>query len=960
MEQVITKESIIKSESKSDDLINQFIELDFISDNYPSLQLWLLLNEKPEVNTVSIIKMIEKGMIDLNVKIIDPFVLIQEKKASNVFVKQIEIQLFDKKNNITITSVKGYGSESTYRLQSVLYFDQCISIYDALKNSPSYIHIKAIVTFQIRNDETTVKLLIPFRSILNTHFFSLSEKIKNSIIKIRYFDPAKVNYVDAPVFSIKRTVSGDRSARLPAKMIKVNTGFVQPASLIKPEKTIAFSPVSQPEAIMHKNKLWYLDDIRIKEASTKNPSLPLITDQEVVLWNDSVGGNKFWYMPEYIVEVPQQNVSSASSPFLLTFKKIGSDLNGQPVLQGQLRITLTPHIPESAKKIQNDPGSTLFPIVFSSQTFVLEIPFLDADGTSKTSALTPSETTITNNQVHLEFNLTNIWVRACYGVLSIEGFQSVRSNVIMYSSFFGMVKAQKGELKVLASATLLKLPLIKTNSILNAPVFNVISRTLEIDQQSVKFPDTQNGRAPGLAQAKMKNNLAIPANIASANIVMGKPGQDLPQKVESGDQLIERSFAKEHRIEVFFPCNVFGQSYVEEDVNGTLQTIGCREPYRLGEIKFHLYDEITELRTPRFKIYRSLQSPDHFLTVPTKYRITRFQSNNTESAFKPCMHLYGAIDETNNFQNSLCLLDMSLDPDIPVFDFYELKKNLEKYCNGKPVIEFPGEIMKEVKFNWSLPAGTQINTISIGRSIQLTVSLDIMEVLTLQTMIKKGSLNGIAIYVLQDKTEFSVSLNPDTSNITGPWDTGPLDIVKAADKVTFFNKTEKSIQLYKIIQVDQGNRDEVIHTINKVLAPGDQHIIENTVTDSNYIPDCFPEPKETDLDQNWVYVDDVTLQVIFTTDINFEENKINAIDIQLNFIDGPPGTKSGSLLPTEPVKDFESLIPLTKISGKKTISYRIRKVNATSTSEFSEWIQWDIKDNGNIINVTSNQLFIHK
>jgi hypothetical protein len=66
--------------------------------------------------------------------------------------------------------------------------------------------------------------------------------------------------------------------------------------------------------------------------------------------------------------------------------------------------------------------------------------------------------------------------------------------------------------------------------------------------------------------------------------------------------------------------------------------------------------------------------------------------------FKACVHMYGAIDEQNNFQNSVCVLDLSLDPDIPVYTFHLLKQELKKQCNKKAVIEFPGRSNGRCRF----------------------------------------------------------------------------------------------------------------------------------------------------------------------------------------------------------------------------------------------------------------------
>jgi hypothetical protein len=82
--------------------------------------------------------------------------------------------------------------------------------------------------------------------------------------------------------------------------------------------------------------------------------------------------------------------------------------------------------------------------------------------------------------------------------------------------------------------------------------------------------------------------------------------------------------------------------------------------------------------------------------------------------------------------------------------------------------------MEDAVFTLSLPEGTKVNTLNLGRTIQLTISIDIMEVLTLQSMLKNGVINGKASYTMADKTIYDVNLNPDTANITGPGKMVPL------------------------------------------------------------------------------------------------------------------------------------------------------------------------------------------
>jgi hypothetical protein len=620
-------------------------------------------------------------------------------------------------------------------------------------------------------------------------------------------------------------------------------------------------------------------------------------------------------------------------------------------------VSLSASIPNAAKtKAASITGSQLVPVSISNQTWSLQLPFMD--GTiAKTTDISPSEIlTSNNNLIILRFQLTNDWIRNCYGVLSIENFQPTQAKIRVYSTFPGLGSVQKKNLHLLAAASFLKLDMVKRNTEPEKPAFDISSRTMIIGDTQLRYPDENKSRGP-VTKLNMANKVAMVSKASAASIMVAKPGHQLPDKIVTGEQLVERSFGKEQTAPLFFSCSQFGQFYTEITATEGTKAIGCFEPYRIGEIRFRLYEELPALSTAFYKVHRSLQSPDHFLIQPAMYRITRFSASHAEMAFKACVHLYGVLDSENNFSKSQSVLDLSLEPDIPPHAFHLLRLELKKQCNKKPVIEFPGEVMETAIFEWSLPTGTQVNTLNLGRVIQLTITVNIMEVLTLQAMLKNGILNGKAIYHMADKTSFIVNINPDTAHITGPWDTGCLDFVASATGTQVNNKTEKSVQLNKILVLDKDDIEIENISMNASLMPGASLNIQPAQGAVKFIPEYTIEEKSAPLDESWVFIDDLGCQVIFSTDIDFAQRNITSVEVEASFVDGPVKIYSGQLTPSDPALEFNSVISLTKIAGSRMVSYRQRVVSATATPDFSEWKQWSVKDQGSIINLTSEILF---
>jgi hypothetical protein len=924
-------------------------------DGSPAIKLWILLNRQPGVSSVQIDELIEKGVLNIELALKDHHLLLPE--SIPIKVVKADLQLYNGKKDKVIDSRNSFGTDAVFNFQSALNAEECVECEKAFTDEPSSIHLKGSILFQNERKEIEVRFLLPLRKLINEKFDHLAKNEKQKHISIRYFDFLTVSYKEAPVFITNRAIRFRDFAMASAKLIKVNNDFVNPAIVVAPGP-LKLTGTNNPGASLNpKNKLWYFDDIRIKIAvQPEKPSLPVVKDDQEAVWMDSVDAKKIWYMPEYKIEVPSQTDTAANSPFVLSFEKIGTDLNGKPVLKGEVKISLSAVVPaEAAAKALSIAGSRLSPVNIQSQQFILRLPFMESNGAQKTSDISPSEIVSANNRIQLTFLLTNDWIRNCYGVLSIEGFQQSKATISIYTCFTGLGTVQKTNVLLLPAAGFLMLDVVKTDTAIKAAAFNIASRTLVIDDTRVRFADANKTRAAG-KKTGYAGKVAMLNAASIANTIVMKPGNELPAKVEQGDELVQRSFGKMQTAEVFFPCKDFGQFYLEEIADGLPHAIGCYEPYRMGEIKFRLYEEITTLATSYYKVHRSLQSPDHFLIQPARYRVTRFDAMHPEMAFKACVHMYGAIDEQNNFQNSVCVLDLSLDPDIPMYAFHLLKQELKKQCNKKPVIEFPGEVMEDAVFTLSLPEGTKVNTLNLGRTVQLTVSIDIMEVLTLQAMLKNGVINGKASYTMADKTVYDVNLSPDTANITGPWENGPLEIVKSSGAIKFNNKTEKTVQLEKVVRTDGDANDLETFTINRTLLPGESVSIDTPNTMSVFMPDCIVQAKASDLDESWVFMNDMTCQVIISTPIDLAAQNITSIDVEASVVDGPVKIYTGSLTAADPAFEFETYISLTKVAGPRMVSYRTRINTASAAAGFSEWKQWPVKEQGNIINLTSDLL----
>lgn len=414
-----------------------------------------------------------------------------------------------------------------------------------------------------------------------------------------------------------------------------------------------------------------------------------------------------------------------------------------------------------------------------------------------------------------------------------------------------------------------------------------------------------------------------------------------------------RTFGKKESIDVKFSCEEFGQFYLQKE-GDTTETVGCRQPYQLGEIDFQLYTSLNELNSKYFKVYKSTQSPNRFMVVAESYVITRF-SKEEDNAWQPCLHLYSTVDMVNP-ENNKCLLDCTLQPGIPEYKMQELLVKLKEFTSYEPIIEFPSETDAEVRFNWSVASEvvTEINSFTLDKFIRASIAAPVESTLMLQSMIKETGLQGQVIFEVADGSSYNSSLQVSLGTISGPFGTGPMENFLQESTLNIVNKIESNITIPRLsFQSDSGFTQQ---HVGESIAPGE--VLEIDLTEEGQpVIHYTVENNVSEIEEIRNYMEDIECQLIFSTSIDLSKKDIDAIEIEYRLAKKDSSIHNTKLSSTENVREEVLIMPLTSFLSERNIRFRttVRFTDGREPLQH-KWENWDVEKSGNIINLTSKMI----
>lgn len=824
----------------------------------------------------------------------------------------IQILLQEGSSNTLVLEKSFAGTETS--LQAVLDARSSKALMLAVRQKASGLtmRVQSEVYLSSNQHQYTIRSQMAMEELLRV--------CENYQVSYKYFDPASNNYRLLPEQVNGSDATRNISQTLSGKMEKgkiVNAAFAQVPAASLPMLSVKKQELMHYDAgiRLHRLENWSI----AVSGQEKIKDYPIITDASSQCWLNRRNQQEILVLPEPRPAIPNLQTPANQSPFRFTFRNTGmTDINGKPVLEGSLVLTLDYSLTEtlqSAAKAAH-PGKSIRSIRFDQVNYLLEIPYVNEQQESVWLQIAASETSVTGEQTQLVFRLLNNAIRLCYAAIS--GNQpTLKLQVMLAFSGYSRVEPQLLQLQ------------------------NIVGSKISRIQAGRDFRPAMAGRIEsGLHAFAQPTALLQPVVLA--------------QLIEPAVQYKVQSYVRTLSIAVEFPCAVFGQYYREER-EGTETAIGCREAYKLGETPVAWYTRLTELDTPSYKVYRSTNVPNDFLVIPSQYVIGRQVSEDKgKEIYRPTILLYSTLDAVGGA--SKWVLDATLVPDISMGKRYELEKACANLTPYPPNLQYLTELpagSSETVMSMDHMTGTVTRIYPYGKYIRMNIETDINSILILLDMLERDAINGLLAITLPAEEKYSTRLQPSLQQIGGEWANGHCRIsYDGVGKLEILNQTESRLQFSGITALVDPDAEETIELVAELEGFGR---LEHTIPARQYrrfIPQyTVLDPAPVELEQLNNYIEDVQCQVIFLSTMDFNEEGLAMAEISYR-LKGAGQESLAQLTHQQRSQEVFIQMPVTHFLMERVIEYRITKLIKVDRSEMvmdTEFSEQDLSNKGNII-----------
>ncbi|HYG39770.1 MAG TPA: hypothetical protein VD908_14185 [Cytophagales bacterium] len=905
-------------------------------------------------------ELVQRGDLDLELSLKLP----EETGINTVFFHQATISLINKSTQKVLgTSKIGAGNSPSFSISALLDENSCDHYYRIIRGVPSALHVLVQMKFYVpkQNELKTIESIQPLSKIIQLSGISRGMLLNH--LKIKYYDTDAKGFIDAPSRQqINPLIKRKNKITEPlfiakSNVVATNNAILQPVTYLS-AGSLVNSPFVNFTALAV-SKLENISLVSIVE------SLPVVESEERKWYKDNKDPDLCWVIPEFKTLIPNRGEDPILSPFRFLFRQIGMDISGKPVLEGEVTFSLKAQLSENIKKeILDAHPDARFELVSTKNISVnLEIPFFNESNQLTTTTLITEEFRWNQDTLIVTFRMSNDWVRVSYGLLSAQKpeFENKLKINLAYA-FEGMGKKDQKLDKILLNQNIFKiaaLPVVTKKS-RNKPsnrYFDFESKTLVLENgQNISFDDSRKPRSksakPIAGKLAILNTSKITQPAINKVTLLPLVHSGKINRITEEKKFIKRTFIRREKIDIGFDCTKHGAFYQEQNNQGNIQSIGCKQPYKLGEINFSLYVPLTEIQHPDFSVYQSTQIPNRFLVVPKRYVVTRFEPDKGDMAFHPCLRLYSTID-AENLERSRCILDATLAPDIHRFELEELHFRLSEFTSYTPYISFPGEIEHTEVYNWAIPETLieDIDSFSLGHFIRMVLSAKIQGVLTLHSLLKNAGLSGKVNFTLPDGSVYSSELMISLESIKGPFINGALITEKQDSTISLKNGLTHRLQLTEI-HAYKNYEDKKVLPIEKTLEGGEETIF-NADSDRIHVPRYIIENVPETLSEIRKYLEDIECQVLFITNIDIEKEKIKQLLIRFGL--SQEDLHETSLTKDKTVAEELLIMPLTNFFDQREIQYSIAIEKEDAEIIQGDWITVSLAD-GNIINITSSAI----
>jgi len=715
-------------------------------------------------------------------------------------------------------------------------------------------------------------------------------------------------------------------------------------------------------------------------------ALPVADDPAAPLWLDRSDPSHRFYAAEFTLRRPQPADDPQTAAFLFHFEQSGVTAGPalKPGLRATVRFTLDAGASEATKAAlaaAGGPAATAVPR--GNLSAMLEVPFR-ADGSGETRFQSfAGECTADGDALVVEVELLDDWVRLLYGALAYGGFQDAPARLSIAYAFPAYAPGSEIHLQGALTSKISKLDLVatlrKSRGGPSRPVFETATRTLHFPGGEVRFLDEAQAAirpvrsarpAAVLAASTAVHAAATPAvaTIAAAHvepaaqpvshsavhaaaILASHPILEVaPGLLHPEPHYVTRTIVHQQSIDAFFECGTYGNFYLQAKDGGDAP-VGCQDALKLGEIAYRQYEELGDLRVEKYRVYRSLQQPGRFLVVPTAYRITRYAATEaSDRAYRPVILIYALVAEKP--EDSRYFFAATVEPDVPDSMRRDLLVALESLSPSGifPALDFPTDpvVQATTTFAWAVPDGVETPQVSqVWNGFQVSVSTDLLHGVFLKELVEHSGLNGSVSFALADGTKLQSQVALDT-HVVGPWEGGPLEVAHQGQTVTVTNRIPQAVDVGDVV-VERSSLTKRL-PVGARLGPGEAHTLDAGVA----VEDAWAEgtvAEAATLEELEVFEEDVTANVNFINQVNFENNGLSKLAVRLR-LPNREHVDEREIGPVETLT-FEVTFPLTTYLDAQVVEFQVVKTFASGTVENTPWKQWDITALGAVIGISS-------
>lgn len=743
---------------------------------------------------------------------------------------------------------------------------------------------------------------------------------------------------------------GKLSGLLPSRAVAASKGgpsarmmMMQSSNRVQPIVLAAggrLTPIARPTAIRPDTHLAVAGAVTLEVSADEQeePPGPVVKLQGPAFWKDRFDASTFWYVPELTLVLPDPTHPTDTSSYRFDVTPTGHGLDGSEGLEATITLTLATRVSDDVRAAWETAGSpTLRPVASEGIVVQLGVPFRDQNGAPQIqhhladSVVPSADYGSDGGLLVVVFRLADQWARMAYGALSTAGFQSEPAQVVVASTYGGwrwrirpLLMAQPDKIAVVLEPQ-------TERQVLSPPV---------LDRGLVEMPVKHEQPRP------TRWNMGIAPNEVSA---IAKAGLMVEPRLRIDDDLFDRfhrprfewtQFNAASSLTVLVPCADYGGLYRRVVAGEEPVAIGCQDVLKLGQATFRTYEPIAITTAVGYAtVLRSLTRPGHFVMVPDRYGIGRFGPDADDHAFHPQLLLTSVLDTAGLQAVLAATVEADVPPAVRTAILDELRSR-----NPQAVLDLPWDAGLTQAVNLAIPGQGEVQCVPTPTGFTVVLTLDVTDFLVVKTLLETAGLTGGATMTLPDGLSMSSTLRLSLSQVTGPYDTGPVTMVRDGDKVHLTNRIGSRVS---VTSLRAPGGAEV--PVGQLLAPGESTTVTGARPDgAEYDAVTVLESGRDTLEEVRVYVEDLQVEVVFV--LASDLGAATALEVTTTFL----GRTDAPIVLTNSHKQDARryFLPLTAYLADPTLQFVCTAIGADGTRTTSDHVSWALRKQGVVIPVS--------